>query len=113
MEEQAQHHPDKINKAEFLSAIQGPFEKAFTPENIKKGFEKPGIWPIDCNQIMAEMMGPSEGILYQARVHPSSTSIAQLRTQFNYWMLLWLPPPNPRSQEPHLIAHHLPLKMQV
>ena len=46
----------------FLSAIHGPFEKAFTPENIKKGFEKTGTWPIDCNQIMAEMMGPSEGI---------------------------------------------------
>jgi len=62
MEEQAQHNPGKINKAGFLSAIQGPFEKAFTPENIKKGFKKTGTWPIDCSQITAKMMGPSEGI---------------------------------------------------
>ena len=62
MEERAQHNPGKINKAEFLRAIQGPFEKAFTAENIKKGFEKTGTWPIDHNQITAEKMGPSEGI---------------------------------------------------
>ena len=62
MEERAQYNPGKINKAEFLSAIQGPFEKAFTPENIKKGFKKTGTWPIDHNQITAEMIGPSEGI---------------------------------------------------
>lgn len=62
MEERAQHNPGKINKAGFLSAIQGPFEKAFAPENIKKGFKKTGTWPIDQNQITAEMMGPSVGI---------------------------------------------------
>ena len=62
MEEWAQHNPGKINKTEFLTAIQGPFEKAFTLENIKKGFEKTGTWPINQNQITAEMMGPSEGV---------------------------------------------------
>ena len=62
MEERAQHNPGKINKAEFLTAIQGPFEKAFTPENIKRGFEKTGTWPINQNQFTAEMMGPLEGV---------------------------------------------------
>ena len=62
MEEQAQHNPGKINKVEFLRAIQGLFEKAFTPENIKKGFEKTGTWPINQNQITAEKIAPSAGI---------------------------------------------------
>ena len=40
MEEHTQQHVGKITKAEFLVAIADPFEHAFTPENIKKGFEK-------------------------------------------------------------------------
>ena len=47
MEERAQHFAGKITKPEFLKAIKGPFRRAFTPENIKKGFEKTGTWPIN------------------------------------------------------------------
>lgn len=47
MEERAQQFVGKITKSEFLKAIEGPFTCAFTPENIKKGFEKTGTWPIN------------------------------------------------------------------
>ena len=82
MEERAQHNPGKINKPGFLSAIQGPFEKAFTPENIKKGFKKTGTWPIDRNQITMEMMGPSEGI------SGKSTPIVNLNSPVKHTMQL-------------------------
>jgi len=47
MEEWAQSYPGKITKGEFLDMISGPYQRAFTPENIKKGFETTGTWPID------------------------------------------------------------------
>jgi hypothetical protein len=42
--------------------IAGPYQRAFTPENIKKSFEKTGTWPIGRSQITAEMTAPSVGI---------------------------------------------------
>ena len=62
MEERAQTNSGKITKAEFLTAICDPFKRAFTPENIKKGFEKTGIWLINQQKITTEMMAPSEGL---------------------------------------------------
>ncbi len=67
MEEHAQTHAGKISKAEFLTAIHDPFKHAFTPENIKKGFEKMGTWLIDHTQITEEIMGPSEGLSGKSR----------------------------------------------
>jgi len=40
----------------------GPYQHAFTPENIKTSYEKTGTWPIDCSQITTEMTAPSVGI---------------------------------------------------
>ena len=62
MEEQAQHNTGKITRGEFLEAISGPFQRAFTPRNIKKAFEITGTWPIDRSKITTEAMGPSEGL---------------------------------------------------
>jgi len=42
--------------------IAGPYRRAFTPENIKRSFEKTGTWPIDRSQITTEMTAPSVGI---------------------------------------------------
>jgi hypothetical protein len=58
----AQFNTGKMSKAEFLKAISGLFQHAFTPENIKKLFEETGTWPIDRAQITADMLGPSEGL---------------------------------------------------
>jgi hypothetical protein len=52
----------KIGKGDFLTMIAGPYQHAFTPENIKKSFEKTGTWPIDRSQITTEMTAPSVGI---------------------------------------------------
>jgi hypothetical protein len=62
MEERAQTNSGRITKSEFLTAICDPFKRAFTPENIKKGFEKTGTWPINQQKITAEMMAPSVGL---------------------------------------------------
>jgi len=51
-----------IGKGGFLAMIAGPYQCAFTPENIKSSFEKTGTWPIDCSQITTEMTAPSVGI---------------------------------------------------
>ena len=61
MEEHAQHFAGKVTKPECLKAIEGLFRCAFTPENIKKGFEKTGTWPINFKKITAEMTGPLVG----------------------------------------------------
>jgi hypothetical protein len=42
--------------------IAGPYWCAFTPENIKKSFEKTGTWPIGHSQITSEMTAASVGI---------------------------------------------------
>jgi hypothetical protein len=61
-EERAQEDSGKISKSQFLDLIHGPFKRAFTPENIKKSFEKTGTWPIDQKQVTSEMIAPSEGL---------------------------------------------------
>jgi hypothetical protein len=62
LEENAQLQGGKIGKGAFLTMIASPYQHAFTPENIKKSFEKTGTWPIDHSQITAEMTAPSVGI---------------------------------------------------
>jgi len=62
MEEHAQFNARKISKADFLKVISSPFRHAFTPENIKKSFEKTGTWPINRTKITSDMVGPSVGL---------------------------------------------------
>ena len=66
MEEQAQYNAGKMTKGEFLEAISGPYQCAFTPENIKKGFEITGTWPIDWTKITTEATAPSEGLSFKS-----------------------------------------------
>ena len=47
MEEWAQINGSMISRGEFLEAIEGPWKKAFTAENIRKSFEVTGTWPVD------------------------------------------------------------------
>jgi len=62
MEEHAQFNSRRISKADFLKAISSPYRRAFTPENVKKSFEKTGTWPIDRTKITSDMVGPSVGL---------------------------------------------------
>jgi len=63
LEERAQFNAGKMTKGEFLEAISGPYQHAFTPENIKKAFETTGTWPINQTKITTEATAPSEGLL--------------------------------------------------
>src|SRR5258706_2251315 len=66
MEERAQYNAGKMTKSEFLEAISGPYQHAFTPENIKRAFEMTGTWPIDRTKITAEATAPSEGLSFKS-----------------------------------------------
>jgi hypothetical protein len=48
-----------MNKHTFLQAIEKPFLKAFTAENIKKSFEIVGLHPFNPSVIKTSKMGPS------------------------------------------------------
>ena len=48
-----------MNKRAFLQAIEGPFTKAFTVENIKKSFEIVGLHPLNPSVIKTSKMAPS------------------------------------------------------
>ena len=61
-EGRAQTNQGKISKPEFLEMIEGPFHKAFTPENVRKSFEVTGTWPVDCSKITTDKLAPSRGL---------------------------------------------------
>jgi hypothetical protein len=47
-----------MNKRTFLQAIEKPFTKAFTVENIKKSFEIVGLHPFNPSVIKTSRDGP-------------------------------------------------------
>ena len=48
--------PTKLN---YLRMIAGPFAVAFSESNVKKGFSKTGIFPLNATKITPDMMAPS------------------------------------------------------
>ena len=62
MEEQAQVNESKISRGEFLEAIEGPWKKAFTAENIQKSFEVTGTWPVNRSKITPDKIAPAKGL---------------------------------------------------
>ena len=74
MEEQAQVNISKITRGEFLEAIEGPWKKAFTAENIRKSFEVTGTWPVDRSKITPDKLAPSKGLAIQGmpKIIPTS-----------------------------------------
>ena len=67
MEEWAQINGSKISRGEFLEAIEGPWKKAFTAENIQKLFEVTGTWPVDWSKITPDKIAPPRR--YKSRVN--------------------------------------------
>lgn len=117
-EERAQEDSGKISKSQFLDLIYGPFMRAFTPDNIKKGFEKTGTWPIDQKQVTAEMMAPSEGLsgmsMPVVKLNSPVKNTLQLMNAFSA-LRSQSPPveaiseyPLPMSQESNLLANSAP-----
>jgi len=62
MEERAQVNAGKISWGEFLMAIEGPWHKAFTPENVQKSFKVTGTWPVDRSKITSNKIAPAVGL---------------------------------------------------
>ena len=74
MEGHALVNEERISKGEFLEKIKGPFQKAFTKENIRKAFEMTGIWPVDCSKITATQLAPAKGLSITADPMTALTS---------------------------------------
>ena len=55
-----------MSRQDYLEAIAGPYERAFTLENILKSFEVTGTWPIDRLKITKDMMALAEGLSTQS-----------------------------------------------
>jgi hypothetical protein len=59
------HHVSKrdneaiVNKLNYLHMITSPFSVAFAESNVKKGFSKTGIYPLNAMKITPDMMAPS------------------------------------------------------
>jgi hypothetical protein len=50
----------KVEKSDLCEWTSQALEKSLTPKNIKSGFKKTGIWPLDDKAVTARM-NPSEG----------------------------------------------------
>ena len=74
MEEWAQINESKISRGEFLKAIEGPWKKAFTAENIWKLFEVTGTWPVDQSKITPDKIAPAKGLAIQGMLKIIPTS---------------------------------------
>ena len=59
LDDQAHDGFGAMNKCTFLQAIEKPFLKSFTVENIKKSFEIVGLHPLNPTVIKTSQMAPS------------------------------------------------------
>jgi len=57
---------EKITWQDYLKAIAGPYERAFTLENTLKAFEVTGTWPVDRSKITNDMTALAEGLSTQS-----------------------------------------------
>ena len=65
----------------FLKKIKGPFQKAFTKENIRKAFEMTRTQPVDCSKITATHLAPAQSLSIVADSIANLTS--PVKAQFN------------------------------
>jgi len=65
-EKQANQYLKKITWQDYLEAIAGPYERAFTLENTLKAFEVTGTWPVDRSKITKDMTALAEGLSTQS-----------------------------------------------
>jgi len=59
LDDRARDNFGAMNKRTFLQAIEKPFLKSFTAENIKKSFEIVGLHPLNPSVIKTSQMAPS------------------------------------------------------
>src|SRR5258706_1357637 len=63
-----------LSKADFLVAIEEPFQLAFTPERIKKSFALVGPHPYNPDAITPAMMAPSKATSLHTPLHINESS---------------------------------------
>jgi hypothetical protein len=51
-----------LTRADFLKAIEGPYNEAFSQKHILKSFEITGTWPVNRNSITPDQTAPSIGL---------------------------------------------------
>ena len=52
----------QLTRADFLKAIEVPYNQAFSQEHICKAFEITGTWPVNRNSITPDQTAPSIGL---------------------------------------------------
>src|SRR5258706_14409949 len=76
-----------LSKADFLVAIEEPFQLAFTPERIKKSFALVGLHPYNPDAITPAMMAPSKATSSHTPLHINES--AQSRESNLQSQMLW------------------------
>jgi len=83
LDDQARDGFGAMNKHAFLQAIERPFTKAFTVENIKKSFELVGLHPFNPSVIKTSKMAPSIPTSINDPLHTDEPSpVKAMRTAF-------------------------------
>ena len=105
MEEWAQVNESMISRGEFLEAIEGPWKKEFTVENIRKSFEVKGTWPVDWSKITPDKLAPSKGLAIQGmpKVIPTSPIKAMVTRLEDIGRLAVKPLPSLKLPPPPLL----------
>ena len=64
----------RLTHADFLKAIEGPYNEAFSQKNVCKAFEITGTWPINQDRITPDQMASSIGLSLcgDATISPTS-----------------------------------------
>lgn len=111
MEEWAQVNESMISRGEFLEAIEGPWKKEFTVENIRKSFEVKGTWPVDWSKITPDKLAPSKGLAIQGmpKVIPTSPIKAMVTRLEDIGRLAVKPLPSLKLPPPPLLNLAPPL----
>jgi len=92
----------RLTRADFLQAIEGPYNQAFSREHILKAFEITGTWPVNRNSITPDQTAPSIGLSScgEATLLPTSPVKAINAVLSQLPTLLPSPAPPPDSTSP-------------
>jgi DDE superfamily endonuclease len=88
-----------MSKALFYPMFKRAWDASFTSENIVRAFEKPGIWPINADQVLATITRPQKQPSLVPEYLKTPTNSRTIRQfQFSYLQ-------NPTSEKRHQLFH--------
>ena len=94
----------QLTHADFLQAIKGPYNQAFSWEHILKAFEITGTWPVNRNSITPDQTAPSIGLSShgEATILPTLPvkAISAVLSQLPALLPCLAPPPDSTSLTP-------------